>query len=204
VEFEPLLELKFEQKHGTSLVKVVLLGRKSGLQTESLSVPVILGEYRVRIHSEPAISDANVSTGTAGRFLNVLQSSVRRDIGREKQHEEHTKKIIENGQENALQVLTISRVTAGVVFKAGIANLNNEGFCALTEAKNRKKIDKKARTHSNKYDIEIKKYTDGIEAMNKSVPYYTAMKDEVYFITNNNKKEHCYQTIEKGKEMVIK
>jgi hypothetical protein len=68
--------------------------------------------------------------------LDVLQLSVRRDIGREKQHEMQKKKIIENRQENALRVLTINRVTAGVVFKAGIANLNkNNGFYALMEAK---------------------------------------------------------------------
>jgi hypothetical protein len=41
VEFELLFELKFEQKKGTSLVKPVLSRRKSGLQTERLSVPVI-------------------------------------------------------------------------------------------------------------------------------------------------------------------
>jgi hypothetical protein len=41
VEFELLLELKIEQKSGASLVKPVLLRRKSGLQTEHLSVPVI-------------------------------------------------------------------------------------------------------------------------------------------------------------------
>jgi hypothetical protein len=116
----------------------------------------------VSINDGSGISDANVSTGSAGRVLNVLQLSVRRDIGRGKQHEEQKKKIIENRQENALRVLTIGRVTAGVVFKAGIANLNNDGFCALMEAKNKNKVDKKAHTHSNKYDIEIKKYTDGV------------------------------------------
>jgi hypothetical protein len=47
--------LKIEQKDGTSLVKLVLSRRKSGLQTERLSVPVILGEYGARIHSELAI-----------------------------------------------------------------------------------------------------------------------------------------------------
>jgi hypothetical protein len=41
VKFELLFELKFEQKDGTSLVKLVLLRIKSGLQTEHLSVPVI-------------------------------------------------------------------------------------------------------------------------------------------------------------------
>jgi hypothetical protein len=55
VEFELLFELKFEQKYGTSLVKLVLSRRKSRLPTERLSVPVILGEYCARIHSEHAI-----------------------------------------------------------------------------------------------------------------------------------------------------
>jgi hypothetical protein len=41
VKLELLLELKFEQKKGTSLVKLVLSRRKSGLRTERLSVPVI-------------------------------------------------------------------------------------------------------------------------------------------------------------------
>jgi hypothetical protein len=56
VNFKLLLELKIEQKQGTSLVKLILSCRKSGLQTERLSVPIILGEYRARIHSEPAIN----------------------------------------------------------------------------------------------------------------------------------------------------
>jgi hypothetical protein len=41
VELELLLELKIEQKSCTSLVKLVLSRRKSGLRTERLSVPVI-------------------------------------------------------------------------------------------------------------------------------------------------------------------
>jgi hypothetical protein len=41
VDFELLLELKFEQKDGTSLVKLLLSRRKSGLRLERLSVPVI-------------------------------------------------------------------------------------------------------------------------------------------------------------------
>jgi hypothetical protein len=55
VDFELLLELKIEQKTGTSLAKLVLSRRKSGLQIERLSVPVILGEYRARIHSDLAL-----------------------------------------------------------------------------------------------------------------------------------------------------
>jgi hypothetical protein len=54
VDFELLLELKIEQKQGTSLVKLVLSSRKSGLRSERLSIPVILGEYCARIYSEPA------------------------------------------------------------------------------------------------------------------------------------------------------
>jgi hypothetical protein len=46
VEFELLLELKIEQKNGTSLVKLVLSRRKSGLRTEHLSVPVIYFDIR--------------------------------------------------------------------------------------------------------------------------------------------------------------
>jgi hypothetical protein len=52
--------------------------------------------------SRNPVNDANVSTGTAARVLNVLQTSVRRDIGREKQHAEQNKKIIEDRQENSL------------------------------------------------------------------------------------------------------
>jgi hypothetical protein len=56
VDVELLLELKIKQAHGISLVKLVLPHRKSGLQTERLSVLVILGEYCARLHSEPAWS----------------------------------------------------------------------------------------------------------------------------------------------------
>jgi hypothetical protein len=41
VDFELLMELKLEQKPGTSLVKLLLSRRKAWLQTERLSVPVI-------------------------------------------------------------------------------------------------------------------------------------------------------------------
>jgi hypothetical protein len=54
VDFELLLELKIEQKNGTSLVKLVLLRRKSGLRTERLSVPVIYFGYRAWLHSDLA------------------------------------------------------------------------------------------------------------------------------------------------------
>jgi hypothetical protein len=48
VEFELLLELKIEQKYGTSLVKLLLLRRKSvsRLKTvQRLSVPVIYLDF---------------------------------------------------------------------------------------------------------------------------------------------------------------
>jgi hypothetical protein len=53
--------LIFEQKKGTSLVKLVLSRRKFGLRTERLSVPVILGEYCARIHSEPATTSTTTN-----------------------------------------------------------------------------------------------------------------------------------------------
>jgi hypothetical protein len=157
----------------------------------------------VSVSDDSGISDANVSTGNAGMVLNTLQSSVRRDIGREKHYEEQKKNIIENRQENEARVMAISRVTAGVVFKAGVTNLNNDGFCALMEAKNKKKLDKKARTQSNKYDVELKKYNDGIEVMEKSVLHYTAMKDEVYFITSEKEKKTVIKRLKKEKKWLL-
>jgi hypothetical protein len=77
VDFELLLELKIEQKQGTSLVKLVLSRKKSGLRTEQLSVPVILGEYCVRIHSEPAISRC---LGSFDRSLYSIDFSVSSSI----------------------------------------------------------------------------------------------------------------------------
>jgi hypothetical protein len=58
VEFELLLELKIEQKKGTSLVEPVLLRRKSGLQIECLSLPVIYLGYRPGFHSDLALITA--------------------------------------------------------------------------------------------------------------------------------------------------
>jgi hypothetical protein len=54
VEFELLFELKFEQKKGTSLVKLVLSRRKSRLRAERLSVPVIYFGYLAWFHSDLA------------------------------------------------------------------------------------------------------------------------------------------------------
>jgi hypothetical protein len=52
-----LVVLIFEQKDGTSLVKLVLSRRKSGLLQYRLSVPVILGKYHAQIHSDLAESN---------------------------------------------------------------------------------------------------------------------------------------------------
>jgi hypothetical protein len=87
------------------------------------------------------INDANVSIGAAGRLLNLLQTSTRRDIGREKQHQEEKKKTMDGRKENALRALTYSRVTAGVVVGHNIWNLNNTDFHALMEEKNSKKVE---------------------------------------------------------------
>ena len=97
---------------------------------------------------------------------------------------------------NPVKLLSFSRVTAGVLFKVGVSNLNNAEFCALMEAKNKKKLDKKARIQSNKYDVELKKYMDGTEAMKKSVLHYTAMKDEVYFIISEKEKKTVINRIQ--------
>jgi hypothetical protein len=104
---------------------------------------------------------------------------------------------------NPVKLLSFSRVTAGVLFKVGVSNLNNAEFCALMEAKNEKKADKTARTQSNKYDVELKKYTVGIEAMEKSVFHYTAMKDEVYFTTNDKEKLRVIKRLKKEKKWLL-
>jgi hypothetical protein len=70
VKFELLLELKFEQKKGTSLVKPVLSRRKSGLRTERLSVPVIYFGYRAGIHSDLAV----LSASQRRNYIHMLQS----------------------------------------------------------------------------------------------------------------------------------
>ena len=135
--------------------------------------------------------------------ISTLQSSVRRDIGREAQYEENKKQIIENRQENAARVLTIGRVTAGTVFKAGVTNLNNDDFCALMEAKNKKKLDKKAQSHSRRYDADLKKYLDGELLMKKTVLHYAAMKDEVYFLVDVNEKKAAIKRLKKEKKWLL-
>jgi hypothetical protein len=58
VEFELLLELKIEQKDGTSLVKLVLSRRKSVSRlkiVQRLSVPVICIDISPWFHSDLAI-----------------------------------------------------------------------------------------------------------------------------------------------------
>jgi hypothetical protein len=54
-EFELLLELKFEQKRGTSLDSLCYKDASSLKTVERLSVPVILGEFRPLIYSELAM-----------------------------------------------------------------------------------------------------------------------------------------------------
>jgi hypothetical protein len=49
VEFELLLELKFEQKSGTSLHTTRCKDATSFETVERLSIPVILGEYRTHL-----------------------------------------------------------------------------------------------------------------------------------------------------------
>jgi hypothetical protein len=55
VELELLLELKIEQKDGTSLHTSCYKDTTSFNTVERLSVPVILGEYRTHLYSELAL-----------------------------------------------------------------------------------------------------------------------------------------------------
>jgi hypothetical protein len=59
VKFELLLELKIEQKIGTSLhtacYKAASSLKRSVRGQQGLSVPVILGEYRTQLYSELAL-----------------------------------------------------------------------------------------------------------------------------------------------------
>jgi hypothetical protein len=54
VELELLLELKIEQKQGTSRDNPCYKDATSFKTVERLSVPVILGEYRTQLYSELA------------------------------------------------------------------------------------------------------------------------------------------------------
>jgi hypothetical protein len=54
VEFELSMELKFEQKKGTSLHTACCKDASRVKTVEHLSVPVILGEFRTLIYSELA------------------------------------------------------------------------------------------------------------------------------------------------------
>jgi hypothetical protein len=78
VEFELLLELKIEQKSGTSLVKPVLSRRKSGLRTERLSIPVIYFGYRISLSGTPPTyqEDAARVVLTRQLSLNVNEMTV--------------------------------------------------------------------------------------------------------------------------------
>jgi hypothetical protein len=56
VELELLLELKIEQKQGTSRDSPCYKEATSFKTVECLSVPVILGEYHTQLYSELALS----------------------------------------------------------------------------------------------------------------------------------------------------
>jgi hypothetical protein len=60
VKFELLLELKFEQKSGTSLHTTRCKEATSFKTVERLSVPVILGEYRTQLCSELAVGVSSI------------------------------------------------------------------------------------------------------------------------------------------------
>jgi hypothetical protein len=56
VELELLLDIKIEQKQGTSRDRPCYKDATSFKTVERLSVPVILGEYRTQLYSELAIN----------------------------------------------------------------------------------------------------------------------------------------------------
>jgi hypothetical protein len=73
VKFELLLELKFEQKSGTSLHTKRCKDATSFKTVERLSVPVILGEYRTQLCSELTCAERYAKVKVEGEedgFLN--------------------------------------------------------------------------------------------------------------------------------------
>jgi thymidylate synthase ThyX len=137
--------------------------------------------------------------------LNLLQTSTRRDIGKEKQHQEEKKKTMDGRKENALRALTYSRVTAGLVVGHNIWNLNNPDFHALMEEKNSKKIEQVDKSISKKYDRDVKVYNSGLLEMEKARHHYAAVQEGgvLYGITNTKDRSKIINNLRKAKHWLL-
>ena len=99
-------------------------------------------------------------------FIDNIQAPQKRNIALEQKYKEQNALCEGHATNNLMGMLTV-RVTAGVLTGAG-HHIASKEFLELQETKNEKKECARQKVKNNKYDKDIKMFTEGMDAMKKS------------------------------------
>ena len=125
------------------------------------------------------INDMNVSTGTSRDYLQILTASVNRDEAREVHHQAIMDEITASQTDSACRTsiidkLTRNRLTAGSLTRAGIWSLSSRTALEIVATKNKAKMNAIADKASKQYIRDMKIYSKGKAALEKSKYHYAA------------------------------
>jgi hypothetical protein len=140
----------------------VLKSKPNITATVDNTVPVLAS---TSTSSNPYVDNYNVSNGTSRHYLNLLNTSVNCDKGRERHHKAVMDEIQASQNDNAshtliIDKLTKSRLTVGSMTRCGIWALS-ETALQIVENKNKAKLNALAGRASKQYIRDMKIYSNG-------------------------------------------
>ncbi|OEU06566.1 hypothetical protein FRACYDRAFT_254435 [Fragilariopsis cylindrus CCMP1102] len=155
------------------------------------------------------INDMNVSTGTSRDYLRILTASVNRDEAREVHHQAVMDEITLSQTDNACRAsiidkLTKNRLTAGSLTHAGIWSLQQTAL-EIVKTKNEVRLNALADKASKQYIRDMKTYTSGKAAMEKSIHHYAAFAEGgiLYGVPNGRDRNKIINGLRKASHWLL-
>jgi len=155
------------------------------------------------------VDDYNVSNGTSRHYLNLLNTSVNRDEGRERHHQAVMDENQASQNDNAARTsiidkMTKVRLTAGGMTRNGIWALSQTAL-QIVENKNKAKLDALVGRASKQYIRDMKIYSNGKIALEKSVHHYAACAEggSLYGVPTGVDRNRIITTLRKAKHWLL-
>ena len=163
----------------------------------------------VGISNDSYVNDMNVSSGTSRHFLQLLTTSVNRDEAREIHHQEVMDEITASQNDNACRTaiidkLTRNRLTAGSLTRAGIWSLSSQTAIEIVATKNKAKMNAIADKASKQYIRDMKIYSKGKAALEKSKYHYAAHAEGgvLYGVSNGPDRNKIINGLRKASQLL--
>ena len=156
------------------------------------------------------INDMNVSTGTSRDYLQILTASVNRDEAREVHHQAIMDEITASQTDSACRTsiidkLTRNRLTAGSLTRAGIWSLSSQTAIEIVATKNKAKMNAIADKASKQYIRDMKIYSKGKAALEKSKYHYAAHAEGgvLYGVSNGPDRNKIINGLRKASQLLL-